>query len=188
MGDFKPRSTGGYSGGRSDNRRSGGFGGGRSGGFNRGGDRGGSRGGFGGGNRGGFGGGDRNRRPVELHDVVCDKCGKETQVPFKPTGDKPVFCRDCYDAKGGDAGRSRDGGRDRNSRDSGRGSSQGGMTSDQFKELNTKLDSILEILKDLEIVEDDEAEEEEVPEEDTEKEKEEALEEEKEEASEEDAE
>jgi CxxC-x17-CxxC domain-containing protein len=31
-----------------------------------------------------------------LHTVICDKCGKETQVPFKPTGDKPVYCRECF--------------------------------------------------------------------------------------------
>ncbi|MDR0468575.1 MAG: zinc-binding protein, partial [Peptococcaceae bacterium] len=23
-------------------------------------------------------------------------CGVETQVPFKPTGVRPVYCRDCY--------------------------------------------------------------------------------------------
>lgn len=32
----------------------------------------------------------------ELFDVVCAQCGVNTQVPFKPRGDRPVFCRDCY--------------------------------------------------------------------------------------------
>jgi CxxC-x17-CxxC domain-containing protein len=32
----------------------------------------------------------------QLYDVVCAACGKQTQVPFKPTGDRPVYCRDCY--------------------------------------------------------------------------------------------
>lgn len=32
----------------------------------------------------------------QLHDVKCSKCGKQTQVPFKPSGDRPVYCRDCY--------------------------------------------------------------------------------------------
>jgi CxxC-x17-CxxC domain-containing protein len=31
--------------------------------------------------------------------VTCDECGKETTVPFKPTGSKPVLCRDCFDGK-----------------------------------------------------------------------------------------
>ena len=32
----------------------------------------------------------------EMHKVTCSDCKKETEVPFKPTGDRPVYCRDCY--------------------------------------------------------------------------------------------
>ena len=32
----------------------------------------------------------------EMHKVTCSDCGKETEVPFKPSGDRPVYCRDCY--------------------------------------------------------------------------------------------
>lgn len=32
----------------------------------------------------------------QLYNVKCAKCGKQAQVPFKPTGDRPVYCRDCY--------------------------------------------------------------------------------------------
>ena len=32
----------------------------------------------------------------ELYDVTCSSCGKPAQVPFKPSGDRPVYCRDCY--------------------------------------------------------------------------------------------
>jgi len=32
----------------------------------------------------------------QLYDVKCAACGKQTQVPFKPSGDRPVYCRDCY--------------------------------------------------------------------------------------------
>jgi len=39
---------------------------------------------------GGFGG------PREMHDAVCSDCGQQTQVPFKPSGDRPVYCRDCF--------------------------------------------------------------------------------------------
>ncbi|MBM2824978.1 MAG: hypothetical protein HW402_642 [Dehalococcoidales bacterium] len=28
--------------------------------------------------------------------AVCAECGKETQVPFEPSGEKPVYCSDCY--------------------------------------------------------------------------------------------
>jgi CxxC-x17-CxxC domain-containing protein len=70
-------------------------GGGRSGGG--GGDRGGDaprgeRGGYGGGG-GGFGG------PREMFDAVCAECGSPTQVPFRPRGDRPVYCRNCYQSK-----------------------------------------------------------------------------------------
>jgi len=37
-----------------------------------------------------------DRPPREMHDVTCADCGKETQVPFKPDGTRPVYCRDCY--------------------------------------------------------------------------------------------
>jgi CxxC-x17-CxxC domain-containing protein len=39
----------------------------------------------------------RERRgPREMHEVVCAACGVTTEVPFKPTGEKPVYCRDCF--------------------------------------------------------------------------------------------
>ena len=54
----------------------------------------GSRGGGGGGG-GGYGG--RSQR--EFHEVTCAECGSQTTVPFKPTEDRPVYCRDCFRAK-----------------------------------------------------------------------------------------
>lgn len=32
----------------------------------------------------------------EMYPVVCHTCGANTTVPFQPSGDKPVYCRDCY--------------------------------------------------------------------------------------------
>jgi CxxC-x17-CxxC domain-containing protein len=32
----------------------------------------------------------------QMYPAICANCGKETMVPFKPSGDKPVYCRDCY--------------------------------------------------------------------------------------------
>lgn len=46
------------------------------------------------GNGGGFRQGSRPQR--ELHSATCAACGVETQVPFKPSGDRPVYCRDCF--------------------------------------------------------------------------------------------
>ncbi len=48
--------------------------------------------------------GDRPARPHsrsrEMHTVACATCGKETEVPFKPDTSRPVYCRDCYVARG----------------------------------------------------------------------------------------
>lgn len=32
----------------------------------------------------------------EMHDVTCAACGTQTQVPFRPSSDRPVYCRDCF--------------------------------------------------------------------------------------------
>ena len=37
---------------------------------------------------------DGSRR--QMHPAVCADCGKDTEVPFEPRGDKPVYCSDCY--------------------------------------------------------------------------------------------
>ena len=42
-----------------------------------------------------------NRGPREMHSVVCAECGKDATVPFKPRGDRPVYCSDCYSRQGG---------------------------------------------------------------------------------------
>jgi len=49
-----------------------------------------NRGGGGGGGRGGYG------APRQMYDTVCSGCGVQTQVPFQPTGSKPVYCRECF--------------------------------------------------------------------------------------------
>jgi CxxC-x17-CxxC domain-containing protein len=47
-----------------------------------------------GGGGGGAGGAGYGRR--EMFEAVCTRCGKTASVPFKPRGDKPVYCRDCF--------------------------------------------------------------------------------------------
>lgn len=41
-------------------------------------------------------GGGYGRSQREMHDAVCAQCGKDTQVPFRPSGDRPVYCSDCF--------------------------------------------------------------------------------------------
>ena len=45
--------------------------------------------------RGGFNRDRGDDRP-SMHQAICDDCGKECEVPFKPSGDRPVYCRECY--------------------------------------------------------------------------------------------
>lgn len=47
-------------------------------------------------------GGDRGERSggrPELFAATCSNCGKGCELPFRPSGDRPVFCRDCFDKK-----------------------------------------------------------------------------------------
>ncbi len=115
MGDFNRD-------GGSDRRRSGGFRGRDSGRFSR-------------GRSGGFDRRDRGRdRPSEsreMHSAVCDKCGKDCEVPFKPTPGKSIYCNDCF--------------KDKN-RESGSRSGFGRPSDGNFDQINEKLNKILKIL------------------------------------------
>ena len=71
-----------------------------------------------------------NFRDRQMHDVVCSKCGKDCQVPFKPTASKPVFCDDCFKQDGRNRGESKD----------------SGKMIEQINLLNIKLDKLIEVL------------------------------------------
>ena len=43
--------------------------------------------------------------PAQGTPVICSGCGQPTTVPFEPRGDRPVYCRDCYQARKGSGGR-----------------------------------------------------------------------------------
>lgn len=81
--------------------------------------------------RGGRPGGRRDFRDrPEMHDAICDKCGAKCQVPFRPSGDKPIFCNDCFHRKGG---------RD----DRPRRADNNQQLKEQLDNINAKLDKIL---------------------------------------------
>ena len=37
----------------------------------------------------------------QMYPAVCAQCGKQTEVPFQPRGDRPVYCSDCYQSQRG---------------------------------------------------------------------------------------
>ncbi|MFA6024347.1 MAG: CxxC-x17-CxxC domain-containing protein [Candidatus Gracilibacteria bacterium] len=44
---------------------------------------------------------DKEKRPsrdreLTLYEAECAECGDRCEVPFRPTGNRPVFCRDCF--------------------------------------------------------------------------------------------
>ncbi len=63
-------------------------------------DSGGGASSYGGGGGGGYGsssgGGGYDRAPREMFSATCSSCGREAQVPFRPSGAKPVYCSDCF--------------------------------------------------------------------------------------------
>jgi CxxC-x17-CxxC domain-containing protein len=42
--------------------------------------------------------GKQENNPMEksFTKVICSACKKECEIPFKPRGDKPVYCRECF--------------------------------------------------------------------------------------------
>lgn len=134
MGDFKRgRSGGGDRGGRS-------FGGGGYGGGSRGGS---GRGGFGGGSGAGRGGRRDFDRP-QMHKAICDECGEHCEVPFRPSGDKPVLCRECFGGQGGGNNRPQKRKDDsfREPRREHQAPREAGVTKEQFEELSRKFEEL----------------------------------------------
>ncbi len=72
-----------------------------------------------------------DRGPVEMHKAICDNCGKECEVPFRPTSGKPVYCSNCFENQRGGSDSRRPERRNQ----------------DKFAELNAKLDNILKLLE-----------------------------------------
>jgi CxxC-x17-CxxC domain-containing protein len=52
---------------------------------------------------GGYSSGGYDRPQREMFPAVCAQCGKDTQVPFQPRTDRPVYCSDCFAVQRGDS-------------------------------------------------------------------------------------
>ena len=39
------------------------------------------------------------RRPRQMFEAPCANCGKIAQLPFQPTGARPVYCSDCFQSQ-----------------------------------------------------------------------------------------
>ena len=50
--------------------------------------------------RGNNRGGGSRKPDRQMFPAICAECGEKTMVPFKPNGEKPVYCKDCYQPSG----------------------------------------------------------------------------------------
>lgn len=89
--------------------------------------------------------GKRDMDRPQFYSATCANCGRECEVPFKPTGSKPVLCRDCYRNNNGSDNRNFERRDNDRPRFENREQSQPNYQA-QLDELNTKVDKILEIL------------------------------------------
>lgn len=93
-------------------------------------------------------GGDRGYGRPQMHKATCASCGKECEVPFRPTGERPVYCSDCFEKQGG--GERKSFGRDdRGPRNSFRNEPrvQQPQNRQELDAINAKLDKILKLLQ-----------------------------------------
>ncbi len=92
------------------------------------------------------GGGDYRRRDSgrrQMHKAVCDECGKNCEVPFKPSGGKPIYCSSCFEGKeGGSSNRSNRRGSGSENRDN-----THKQLLEQVSSINSKLDRILNVIE-----------------------------------------
>lgn len=96
-----------------------------------------------------YGGGDFRRRDSgrrQMHKAVCDECGKDCEVPFKPSGDKPIYCSSCFEKKEGGSSR-RPSRRSSGQADFGKQDNTNKKLLEQVSSLNAKLDRILKVLE-----------------------------------------
>jgi CxxC-x17-CxxC domain-containing protein len=86
-------------------------------------------------------GGDR-----QMFKTVCSECGKDCEVPFKPSGDKPVFCSNCFEQKRGGPNTRRFENRNFSKPRFESNNNRPPQNNEQFNTLNAKLDKILGLL------------------------------------------
>lgn len=77
----------------------------------------------------------------QMHQATCASCGNSCEVPFKPNGRKPIYCRACFGGKEGGSERN-----DRFERKSAPEFRGGSDNSAELKAINAKLDAIMKAL------------------------------------------
>lgn len=106
-----------------------------------------------------FGGRDSAERT--MHKAICAECGNECEVPFRPSGDRPVYCSNCFEKRSNEDGNSRRSSdrefqrpRFEQRPQQGEGNNRGNANPqhnsqvlEQLSNLNAKLDKIMSVLE-----------------------------------------
>ncbi|MBU1113231.1 MAG: hypothetical protein KKH93_05100 [Candidatus Omnitrophica bacterium] len=48
---------------------------------------------------------DRDFKERSFTQAVCADCKRECEVPFRPSGDRPIYCRECFSKRNQDSSR-----------------------------------------------------------------------------------
>lgn len=88
----------------------------------------------------------RNFAKTEMFPATCSQCGNVCEVPFKPTGRRPILCAACF--KGDEHAEQKRFGGSRSSRPTfdDRRAPRVDSASDELRKINAKLDAILRAL------------------------------------------
>lgn len=82
----------------------------------------------------------------EMFQATCAACHEACEVPFRPSGGKPVYCKNCFDRSGRDEGRNEG----RNFTRPDRGPRESHAHHDdirqQLEQLNKKMDRLIELM------------------------------------------
>ncbi|MEK7623506.1 MAG: CxxC-x17-CxxC domain-containing protein [Patescibacteria group bacterium] len=114
---------------------------------------------FGGGRK--FGGRDRDDGSRQMYQATCAECGQACEVPFQPTGNRPVFCSNCFKRQDGPSpkfapknfGGGTGGGNFVGNTPSNNPGNTSVVSKAQFDSLVAKVDKILSILNQPKVVE-----------------------------------
>lgn len=97
----------------------------------------------------------QDRGPAALFKATCAKCGVSCEVPFRPTGGRPIYCRDCFQGKndaGDGVGGSRFSKKDYGGKNYSRPDFRSGVGSNdglrsQLESINVKMDRLIKAVE-----------------------------------------
>ena len=88
-------------------------------------------------------------RPTMLYKATCAECGKPCEVPFRPVSGRPIYCKECFDKKGGNTGGGGDRGGNRFFKSTRDNTRDNDVISKQLEAVNIKLERLIQAVEAL---------------------------------------